>query len=135
MRKTLFAAGLAIALGTGFTLDAAAQAKPETKVKQRQAAMTLQGKYFGPLAGMAQGKVPYDASVVARNAGYLEVITKLAWDSFTPDTANEKTRALPEIYTDAAGFKAANEKLQAEVAKLVTAAKSGNEAMAKAAIG
>jgi len=59
----------------------------------------------------------------------------LAWDSFTPDTANEKTRALPEIYTDAAGFKAANEKLQAEVAKLVTAAKSGNEAMAKAAIG
>jgi len=54
MRKTLFAAGLAIALGTGFTLDAAAQAKPETKVKQRQAAMTLQGKYFGPLAGMAQ---------------------------------------------------------------------------------
>jgi cytochrome c556 len=135
MNKKLLAAGLALALGAGFSLNAAAQAKPETLVKQRQSAMTLQGKYFGPLGGMAQGKVPYDANIVARNAGYLEVLTKLAWDGFTPDTANEKTRALPEIYTDSAGFKAANERLQAGVANLVTAAKSGNEATVKAAIG
>jgi len=39
-----------------FTLDAVAQAKPEVLVKQRQAAMTLQGKYFGPLGGMAQAE-------------------------------------------------------------------------------
>ncbi len=135
MNKKLLAAGLALALGAGFTLNAGAQVKPETMVKQRQAAMTLQGKYFGPLGGMAQGKVPYDANIVARNAGYLEVLTKLAWDGFTPNTANEKSRALPEIYKDAAGFKAANEKLQAEVEKLVTASKSGNEATVKAAIG
>ena len=135
MNKKLLAAGLALALGAGFSLNAAAQAKPETMVKQRQAAMTLQGKYFFPLVAMAQGKVAYDANAVARNAGYLEVLTKLAWDGFTPETANEKTRALPEIYKDAAGFKATNEKLQAEVAKLVTASKSGNEAAVKTAIG
>lgn len=135
MNKKLFAAGLALALGTGFTLDAAAQAKPETMVKQREAAMTLQAKYFGPLAGMAQGKIPFDANIVARNAGYLEVITKLAWDGFDPSTSGAKSRALPEIYQDSAKFKAASEALQADVAKLVAAANGGNEAAMKAAIG
>ena len=40
---------------------------PRSMVKQRQAVMTLQGKYFGPMAGMAQGKIPYNADVVQRN--------------------------------------------------------------------
>ena len=50
MNKRLFLTGLAFALGAGFTLTAYSQVKPEIMVKQRQAAMTLQGKYFGPLA-------------------------------------------------------------------------------------
>ena len=53
MRKMLLAAGLAAALGTGYTVSALAQVKPETLVKQRQSAMTLVGKYWGPLGGMA----------------------------------------------------------------------------------
>ncbi len=42
-------AAVSFALSLGFVLDAAAQAKPDVLVKQRQAAMTLFGKYFGPL--------------------------------------------------------------------------------------
>ena len=135
MNKKLLAAGLALALGAGFTANAVAQAKPETLVKQRQAAMTLQGKYWGPLGGMAQGKVPYDANVVARNAGYLEVLAKLPWDGFAASTQGEKSAALPEIWKDAAGFKAAQDKLQGEVGKLVAATKGGNEAAIKAQLG
>ena len=135
MNKKIFAAGLALALGAGFTLDAAAQAKPETLVKQRQAAMTLVGKYWGPLAGMAQGKLPYDANIVARNAGYLDALSKMPWDGFDASTANEKSGTLPEVYKDAAGFKAAQDKLQGEVGKLVAAAKGGNEAAIKAQLG
>ena len=59
MNQKSVAVCLAIALGTAYTAGALAQAKPETLVKQRQAVMSLQGKYFGPLAGMAQGKIPY----------------------------------------------------------------------------
>jgi len=55
-------------------------------VKQRQAAMTLQGKYYGPMAGMAQGKIPYNGDIVARNAGYLEVLSKIALDGFVDST-------------------------------------------------
>jgi cytochrome c556 len=132
MNKKLFAAGLALALGAGYTFNALAQAKPETLVKQRQAAMVLQGKYWGPLAGMAQGKVPFDANIVARNAGYLDVLNKLPWDGFDVSTQGEKSASLPEVWKDPAGFKAAQDKLAGEVTKLVAASKGGNEAAIKA---
>jgi cytochrome c556 len=121
---TLFASGTALA-----------QAKPETLVKQRQAAMTLQGKYFGPMAGMAQGKVPYNADVVKRNAVLLEALSKMAWDGFAPATQTVKSRALPEIYGNAAKFKEAQDRFQADAAKLVATVNSGDEAAIKAQIG
>src|SRR6266545_942786 len=107
MKKRLLLAGLAIALGTGYTLSAFAQVKPEVLVKQRQSAMTLQGKYFGPMAGMAQGKIPYDAKIVARNAEFLTVLAQMPWDGFNPSTAEVKSAALPEVYKDPAKFKSA----------------------------
>ena len=135
MNKTLFSIGLAVILGAGYSLTAFSQAKPETLVKQRQSAMVLQGKYFGPMAGMAQGKVPFNATVIARNAVYLEVLSHMARDGFAASTTGEKTRALPEIYSDAAKFKAAQDSFQANTAKLVAASKGGDEAAIKAAIG
>jgi len=132
MNSRLFSIGLALILGAGYSLTAFSQAKPETMVKQRQAAMVLQGKYWGPLGGMAQGKVPYDATVVARNAGYLEVLTKLAWDGFAPSTKDEKSAALPAVFTDTAKFKEAQDRLQSEVSKLVAVSKGGDEAAVKA---
>ena len=41
MKKSLIAAGVAVAVASGVAL---AQVKPEILVKQRQAVMTLQGK-------------------------------------------------------------------------------------------
>jgi cytochrome c556 len=135
MKRKLVVAALAVVAAAGLMLEAAAQVKPEILVKQRQAAMTLQGKYFGPLGGMAQGKVPYNADVVRRNAAYLEVLTKLPWDGFDPSTRNEKSAALPAVFTDTAKFKEASERLQNEVAKLVAVSKSGDEGAVKAQIG
>jgi cytochrome c556 len=126
---------LTLAVGAGCPLAAHSQAKPETLVKQRQSAMVLQGKYFGPLAGMAQGKVPFDQAVVARNAVYLDVLNKMPWDGFTAGTRDEKTRALPAVFTDTAKFTEAQHHFQAEVTKLVAVSKSGDEATVKAQIG
>lgn len=77
---------LVLLLGATYTLCAFAQVKPEVLVEQRQGAMRLQGKYLYALLPMAQGKIPYDAGVVARNAGYLDVLTVMAWDGFDPAT-------------------------------------------------
>ena len=135
MKRKLVAATVVASIGAAWVVDAVAQAKPEILVKQRQAAMTLQGKYFGPLAGMAQGKLPYDASIVQRNAGYLEVLDKMPWDGFDPGTKNVKSAALPAIWSEPAKFKEAQERLQSEVARLVSMSKGGDEGAVKAQIG
>ena len=132
MNKKIFSIGLALMLGAGYSLTAFSQVKPETLVKQRQAAMTLQGKYWGPLGGMAQGKVPYNAAVVARNAGYLDALNKMPWDGFAPSTKDVKSAALPAVFTDTAKFKEAQDRLQSEVSKLVAVSKGGDEAAVKA---
>jgi cytochrome c556 len=135
MNKKILSIGLALLLGAGYSLTAFSQAKPETLVKQRQAAMTLQGKYFNAqLRPMAQGKVPYDANAVARNAGLLEALSKMAWDGFAPSTKDVKSAALPAVYTDTAKFKESQDRFQAEASKLVAVVKSGDEAAVKAQI-
>lgn len=113
---------------------ALAQAKPETLVKQRQAAMTLQGKYFYSIRPMAQGKLPYDAAVVARNAAYLDALTRMPWDGFNANTKDLKTGALPAVYTDTAKFKENEDRLMAETAKLVALTKGSDEAAIKTQI-
>ena len=139
MKKSLMAAAVAVTLGSlaGF---AAAQVKPEIMVKQRQSAMTLIGKYWGPIAGMASGKVsPYNADVISRNATYLENLAQMPWDGFHDSTKDEKnTKALPEIWSQKAKFDELAQRLQTETAKLGEVARKKDEAGVKqqyAAVG
>jgi len=96
--------------------------------------MILQGKYFGPLAGMARGKTPYNADVVVRNAGYLSALDKMPWDGFASSTKDVKSRALPAVFSEGDKFKKAQEHLQSEISKLVTVSKSSDETAIKAQI-
>jgi cytochrome c556 len=135
MVKKLAMAGVGVVLGVALAQSAYAQAKPEVLVKQRQAVMTLQGKYFGPMAAMAQGKAPYSAAVVQRNAGFLDNLSRMAWDGFDASTRGEKSRTLPAAFDNSAGFKEAASRLENESAKLVALSRSGDEAAVKAQIG
>src|SRR5512134_496170 len=123
MKKRFVAAGLAMAVA-GFANTALAQVKPDVLVKQRQSAMTLIGKYWGPIAGMASGKVsPYNADVVSRNATYLENLAQMPWDGFHESAKGEKSRALPAIWEQKAKFEEYARQLQAETMKLGQAAR------------
>jgi cytochrome c556 len=133
----LIAAAVIVSLGA-FGGAALAQQKPENLVKQRQAAMTLIGKYFGPLGGMAQGKVPFDAKTVQRNADYLHALAQMPWDGFDASTKGlkePKTRALPAIWEQPGKVKEAIERLESEVGKLQQVSKGGDESAIKAQIG
>ena len=135
MNQKVFAIGITLALGAAYSLPAFSQAKPETLVKQRQSAMTLQGKYFyGHLRPTAQGKIPYDANAVARNAAFLDALSRMPWDGFAPATKDVKSATLPVVFTDVAKFKEAQDRLQSEAAKLAAITKSGDEAAVKAQI-
>ena len=134
MKRSGMAAVVALALGVAAGA-VFAQAKPETLVKQRQAVMTLQGKYFGPMAAMAQGKAPYNADIVRRNAAYLDNLSRMPWDGFDPGTKDLKSAALPAIYEQPDKFKEAGSRLENEAHKLYEVSRSGDEAAVKAQIG
>ncbi len=129
---TLISAAL---VGLVISTTAAAQAKPEVVVKQRQAAMVLQGKYFGPMAAMAQDKAPFKADVVAYNASLLDALSRMPWDGFDASTKDVKSATLPAAFADTAKFKAAQDQFLSAVDKLVAASKGSDAAATKAAIG
>lgn len=135
MSKKLWAGAVGVVLGTIVAQGALAQAKPEVLVKQRQAAMTLLGKYFGPMAAMAQGKAPYNASLVQRNAGFVDNLSRMPWDGFAASTRGMDTRALPAVFNESAKFEQAANRMQNEASKLVGVSKTGDEAAVKVQIG
>lgn len=128
MKKQRIAASLLVALGLGVPLEAQSQANPNQLISARKGAMTLQAKYFSPVLAMSLGRAPYDPKIVQRNVEYLAVLNQMPWEDFQPHTAgNPNTRAKDEIYVDTAKFKAAIDKTQAEVQKLVAAVRGGGD--------
>ena len=134
MKKTIALASLLG--GIIGALPAQAQfAKPEDAIKYRKASFTLMAAHFGRLGAMAQGKVPFDAKAAAENADVLAAVGKLPFTAFVDGSDKGETRAKPDIWKESAKFKEAADKSQAEVAKLVAAAKTGNLDNLKTAFG
>jgi len=123
--------------GLGTALPAAAQfAKPEDAIKYRKGAFTVMAAHFGRVAGMAQGKIPFDAKAAAHNAEIATFMSTLPYAGFGPGTdKGAETRAKPEIWTEMDKFNAAAKKMQDEMAKLNAAAKSGSLDAIKVAAG
>ncbi len=108
-------------------------AKPEDAIKYRQSALFVMSTHFGRVAGMAAGRIPFDAKAAADNADIVAEVSKLPWAGFAPGT--EGGKAKPEIWKEQAKFKEYNEKLQGETVKLAAAAKTGNLDNIKTAVG
>ena len=132
-----FTVAMMLLIGSFTSVPALAQfAKPEDAIKYRQSSLSVMGTHFGRLAGMAQGKIPYDAKAAADNAAVVEFMSKLPWAAFGEGTdQGGNTKAKPEIWSDNAKFKDAAEKMQAEVVKLSAAAKTGKLDDLKTAVG
>ena len=98
--KLLASLTLAAIVST-LSLPAMAQfQKPEDAIKYRKSVMTVQAAHFGRIGAMVNGRVPYDAKVVADNAAIVETMSKLPWVAFGPGTDKGETRALPAIWTE-----------------------------------
>ncbi len=134
MKMKLVLGSLAVVVGAGYGAAVMAQAKPDVLVKQRQSAMVLIGKYWGPIAGMPTGKAPYNAERVATNAPLLEMLAKMPWDGFHENTKGENSRALPAVFTETAKFKDGADAMQRSLTNLVKVSKGTDEAATKAAI-
>ena len=133
MKRLLFAATTVAGLVTA--VPAAAQfQKPEDAIKYRQSALSVMGSHFGRIGAMVNGRIPFDATAAAANADIVMTMSKLPFVAFIDGTQTGlNTRAKPEIWTERDKFNAAATKMQEEVVKLNTAAKSGNPDQLKAA--
>lgn len=131
---TLLMTGAAL-LTSAIALPAAAQfAKPEDAIKYRKAAFTVMATHFGRVAGMANGKIPFDAKMAADNAEIATMMSKLPYAAFIEGSDKGDTNAEPKIWTEMDKFKAAATKMQDEMAKLNVVAKGGDIAAIKAAV-
>lgn len=137
--SALSCAAASVCLSTA--LGVAAQQPPpppkpeEAAIKYRKAAFTLMAAHFGPIAAMANGRIPFDAKVVAENAEIATYMSKLPYTHFIPGSDKGDTRADPKIWAEMDRFKAAAARMQDEMAKLNVAAKGGNLDAIKAAVG
>lgn len=129
---------LSILAAAAVTLAAPASAqfaKAEDAVKYRKNALFVMQQNFARLGAMAAGKAPFDAKVAAESAVVAEFMSKLPWAAFAEGTDKGDTRAKPEIWKESAKFKEYADKMQAEMAKLAAAAKTGNLDSIKTAVG
>ena len=133
MRKIMF---MLASVAAVTAMPAQAQfAKAEDAIKYRKASFTVMAAHFGRLGAMANGRMPYDAKVAADNAAVLTTVAALPWAAFGEGTDKGEMRAKPEIWKESAKFKEGADKTQAEMGKLVAAARTGNLDTLKAAFG
>lgn len=135
LQSLLCAAAGAVLLAAA--LPAAAQfEKPSDAIEYRQGTFFAMGQHLGRIGAMANNKAPFDAKAAAENAETLAFLSKLPFAGFGPGTdKGQNTKAKPEIWKEKAKFDDLEKKMQDSVAKLNTAAKSGEEAQVKAAFG
>lgn len=123
MKHVLIAAliGTSTLLASG---AASAQAKPEDVIKFRKGVYQVVGWHMRPLGAMVKGQMPYDQALFAKNAEIVATMSKIAPEAFAAGSDKGETRAKPEIWSDAAGFKKAVDNFQAEATKLAQVAKT-----------
>ena len=134
MIKSCFCAAI---IAAALPLTAHAQfAKPEEAVKYRQSALSLMGTHFSRIGAVVRGAAPFDAQQVQDNAALVQTMSVLPWQGFVAGTdKGVPTRAKPEIWSDSATFKTAQDNMIKAVANLSAVSKSGNLDQVKTAFG
>ncbi|MGA0570527.1 c-type cytochrome [Variovorax sp. VNK109] len=108
-------------------------ANPQDAIKHRQSTLKEMQQNFARVAGMANGRFPFDAAEAAEKSQKAADLIKLPWTGFGPGT--EGGKAKPEIWKEQAKFKELADASIAEMGKLAAVAKTGNLDSIKASVG
>ena len=127
MKLRLATLALCAVATTAATSTAFAQQgpKPEDQIRYRQSIMNVMGRQFA---------MPYNKDAAVKAAGLVDTLSTLPGPLFGPGLdKGAPTKASEKVWSEPEKFKAAYEKMQAEVKKLPAAA--GDLATLKAAAG
>lgn len=140
--KPVRAIAIGVALLSSLAAAALAQEQPPSKaeqaIKYRQSVYKVILWNFGPVAGMAQGKIPYDAADFARRAERVATMAPMLLEGYPEGSATAsgvKTRARPEIWENMSDFTKLMHDMESKTAALATVAKEGDFEKSKAAFG
>ncbi|MEO1249236.1 MAG: cytochrome c [Pseudomonadota bacterium] len=105
MRKLLAAFAIVAASAAALTSTALADGHLDGAIKARKAIMTLYGANLGPLGAMAKGEMDYDAEAAQAFANNLMAVANIDQRAMWPEGSDsaampDKTRALPEIWSN-----------------------------------
>ena len=141
MRRAMLAIASAATIGFAvYSLVGIAQERPQTKeeqaIKYRQSVYKVILWNFGPMAGMAQGKVPYDATDFAKRAQRVATMAPMLLEGYPPGSGTgAPTRAKPEIWDNFDEFSKLMHAMVDKAAALADVAKEGNLEKSRAAVG
>ena len=136
--------GATLAVAAGLSTAAYAQMKPEDAIRVRQSIMRVIAVNWGPVAQMAQDKIPFNKDVFVANALRVESVWATGANRFFIPGSDKAvggskiagfTDGKPEIWSQADKFKTAFDRNTEAIGKLAAAARSGDEKAMKAAAG
>ena len=136
MKKLFKAVLCATLVVTALGVAQAGFGKPKDAIKYRQSAMTLIGATFKQIAGVVQGKVPYNQEAFARDATIIHMLSTMPWEAMlTPGTDKGDTAMSPLVFQETDRFKATAQTFEKETAQLSKLANAGDFKAAKAQFG
>jgi len=134
VRRFAVSVTLAAMLASGAAMSQGQPSKAEQALKYRKAVYQAIAWNFGPMAAMAQDKIPYDAAEFAMRAERVAALTPMLAESYVPETRDlTGSKAKPEIWSQRSDFDSKMKDLVDRSATLAKVAKSGDGAKSKAA--
>ena len=111
-------------------------AKPEDAIKYRKAVMFLIAQHFGRMGAMVKEQTPYNQPVFAQHAIVVETLARLPWEAMmVPGTDKGDTTLNAKVFAKPAEFNQAAQTFEAQSAKLVSTAQSGDFTAIKTQFG
>ncbi|HEY7377932.1 MAG TPA: cytochrome c [Steroidobacteraceae bacterium] len=140
VRSTAFAGIAVIAAFAMYSIATLAQDKPPSKaeqaIKYRQSVYKVILWNFGPMAGMVQGKIPYDATDFAKRAERVATMAPMLLEGYPQGSNTDApTRAKPEVWQNFDEFTKLMHNMEDKAAALASVAKEGNLDKSRAAVG
>jgi cytochrome c556 len=125
---------LAASTLSGAALAQSQPSKAEQALKYRKAVYQVIAWNFGPMAGMAQDKIPFNAAEFAMRAQRVAELAPMLAESYPPETQGvANSRMKPEAWQNRADFDAKLKDLVDRSATLAQVARGGDLAKTKAA--
>jgi cytochrome c556 len=133
-RRATLVTLLATLAGSVVQAQNAPPSKAEQAIKYRQSVYKVILWNFGPIAGMVQGKVPYDAAEFALHADRVATMAPMLLEGYPAGSARgATTRARAEIWDNMDEFGELMSDMQDKAATLASVAKGGDLDKSKAA--